>query len=126
MARATRKSTSKRRAAALKFLSNISFETSVVQQQSATDQTVEIKNERRLDSYTHLATEDRIGIMHEFIPSKFIEMDCSKPQSFTPFRERYLKIILLMLKDYENSSHIISFIFQRQYFCYSFYCLLQK
>lgn len=118
MARATRKPTSKRRAAALKFLSNISFETSAVQQQSTTEQTVEIKDEKRFDSHTHLATEDRIGIVHEFIPSKFIEMDCSKPQSFTPFRERYLEIILLILKDYKNNSHIISFMFQRQYFCY--------
>lgn len=85
MARATKKPQSRRRAAALKFLSTISFENYNPHADEILKQTAESENFLHLLKKT--SNNDESSTFQEFISSKFVETEFSKSY-FTPFRER--------------------------------------
>lgn len=86
MARASRRPTSKRRAAALKFLSNISFESNALQSEEPVEQTITIENEKCPSSLgTGSGGNDQV--FEEFVSTKYVEANFMASVS-APFRER--------------------------------------
>jgi hypothetical protein len=85
MARATRKP-SRRRAAALKFLSSISFETNTAQREIICDEVLIVEEEKRLMMQQPVNNETME--VNEFMATRFIEMECVKSSMFTSYRDR--------------------------------------
>ncbi|KAK7604394.1 hypothetical protein V9T40_005580 [Parthenolecanium corni] len=86
MARASRRPVSKRRAAALKFLSNISFENSAHQLEEPSQQTVVIEDEKCPSSLS-VGSGGNEQIFEEYVSAKYVEANFMASVS-APFRER--------------------------------------
>lgn len=95
MSRTSKKPTSKRRTAALNFLTNISLDSGASQKHKCSDfisrtdgGTGEWQNNYSLKNSNNVKTNNE-NIIEEVASSKFFDLEFTKP-SYTPFRERFL------------------------------------